>query len=118
MSPTALTLKVLRSEGWEVGVVEKWNAHTRTRQDYLGCIDIIAVKGDQTLAIQACAVSSQTARMKKASATPGAAAWLAGGTRRFEVWGWGKRLLKRGGKAVMWHVTIRPVEPAEPSPSQ
>lgn len=113
MSPTARTLKKLRDEGWEAGVVEKWNHHTKIRQDYLGCIDIIAVRGEETLAVQACAVSGQSARMKKASATPGAAAWLAGGTRRFEVWGWGKRLLKRGGKALRWHVTIRPVELSE-----
>lgn len=112
-SPTSRTLAALRKDGWTAGVVEKWNAHMMIRQDYLGCIDIIAVRGAETLAIQACSVGDQTKRMAKAAATPGAAAWLAGGSRRFEVWGWGKRLVKRGGKAVRWHATVRPVEVME-----
>lgn len=111
-SPTQRTLKKLRDEGWTAGVVEKWNAHMRIRQDYLGCIDIIAVKGEETLAVQACAVSGQAARMRKITTEcrESAEAWLADGARRFEVWGWGKRKLKPGGKAVRWHVTRRPVE--------
>lgn len=108
-SPTSRTLEALRKDGWTAGVVEKWIPQRRIRQDFLGCIDIIAIKGEQTLGIQATSVSNQANRMTKLEGHEGAAAWLAGGNRRLEVWGWGKRKLKRGGKAMRWYATVRPV---------
>jgi hypothetical protein len=115
MTPTARTLAKLRKDGWTAGVVERFNPHVGEhgiRQDFLGCIDIIAVREGETLGVQACSVGDQTNRMKKLEASPGAAAWLTGGVRRLEVWGWGKRKLKRGGKAIRWQATVRDVTPA------
>jgi hypothetical protein len=112
-SPTSRTLEALRKDGWKAQVVEHWNPHVKRRKDLFDCIDVLAIRGEETLGVQACAVSSQAARMAKAVASEGAAAWLAGGNRRLEVWGWGKKKLKRGGKAMRWHVTVRPVALSE-----
>lgn len=105
MSPTARTLKALRDAGWTAGVVEKWNAYTRTRHDLFGCIDIVAVRPGETLGVQATSVSNQANRLTKLRGHEGAEAWLAAGNR-LEVWGWAKRKLKRGGKAVRWQATV------------
>jgi hypothetical protein len=53
-SPTQRTLKYLRELGYLVAVVEKWNPHARIRQDLYGFIDVLAVKRDETLAVQCC----------------------------------------------------------------
>ena len=65
MTPTELTLKHLRAEGWTVAVVEKWNPHARIRQDLYGFIDILALKGSETLAVQATSYTNMSARIKK-----------------------------------------------------
>jgi hypothetical protein len=38
-SPTQLSLKKLREEGYTVAVVEHWNSFARIRQDLFGFID-------------------------------------------------------------------------------
>jgi Trm5-related predicted tRNA methylase len=65
MSPTELTLKHLRAEGWTVAVVEKWNPHARIRQDLYGFIDILALRGSETLAVQATSYTNMSSRIKK-----------------------------------------------------
>lgn len=108
-SPTSRTLELLREEGWTAQVVERWNPHSRTRLDLFGCIDVIAVHPERgTLAVQACAVSSQAARVAKVMDEWRMRICLAAGWR-VEVWAWGKRKKKRGGKAMRWHVTRTPI---------
>ena len=46
----------LRGLGYEVAVVEKWNAHTRTRHDLYGFADLLAMRGIELLAVQLAAV--------------------------------------------------------------
>lgn len=65
MTPTELTLKHLRAEGWTVAVVERWNPHARIRQDLYGFIDILALRGSETLAVQATSYTNMSARIKK-----------------------------------------------------
>ena len=48
------TVEYLRDQGYLVGVVEKWIPHTAIRQDLFGFIDVLAVKRDETLAVQVC----------------------------------------------------------------
>jgi hypothetical protein len=109
MSPTARTLKLLREEGWTAQVVERWNAYATIRVDLFGGIDIVAIHPVRgILGVQACAVSSQSARMAKLLAEPKLREWVAAGGR-LEVWGWGKRKVKRGGTATRWEVTRREV---------
>jgi len=66
-SPTQLSLKKLRDEGYTVAIVEHWNAFARIRQDLFGFIDIIALRGNETLAIQTTTVSNMSARVTKIS---------------------------------------------------
>ena len=63
-SPTSRSLEVLREQGYTVEVVEKWNSFTKTKKDLFGFIDILAIKRDETLAVQATA-SGVSARLKK-----------------------------------------------------
>ena len=51
-SPTARSLALLRAEGWLAEVVEQNVPHARTKRDLFGFIDIMAVQGDRTLAVQ------------------------------------------------------------------
>ena len=38
-SPTTLTLKHLREQGYTAEVVERWNPHARIRQDLFGIVE-------------------------------------------------------------------------------
>jgi len=92
ISPTQNTLKKLRSEGWLVAVVEKWNPHANIRQDLFGFIDLLAVRGTETLAIQATSDPNVSSRVKKIKSEKlllhfnavREAGW------QVEVWGWKK----------------------------
>ncbi len=64
-SPTQLSLKKLREEGYTVQVVEYWNSFARIRIDLFGFIDIIALKGKEVLAVQTTSASNMSARCKK-----------------------------------------------------
>jgi hypothetical protein len=65
ISPTQLSLKKLREEGYTVQVVEHWNAWAKIRVDCFGFIDIIALKGNETLAVQTTTATNMSARCKK-----------------------------------------------------
>ena len=69
MSPTQLSLRKLKSEGYEtVQVVEVWiPSFSRTRRDLFGAWDILAVKNGETIAIQVTSKSNMSARIKKIS---------------------------------------------------
>jgi hypothetical protein len=89
VTPTQRSKKHLESQGYRVAVVEKWNPHASIRQDLWGCIDIIAIRENETLAVQTTSGSNVSARVKKiadAEATPDMrkAGW------RIHVHGWTK----------------------------
>jgi Holliday junction resolvase len=64
-SPTQLTLKLLREEGWTVEVVERWIPGANIRKDLFGFIDLIAIRSGMVLAVQATSYSNISARVKK-----------------------------------------------------
>ena len=101
-SPTQLTLQRLRKQGWKPATVEKWNHVTKIRQDLFGFIDVLAVKGRLTLAIQATSGSHHSARRTKIQANDNfpiiAKAW------NVEIWSWRKI-------GHRWHVKIEEVKP-------
>ena len=93
MSPTQRSLKHLREQGYRVAIVEHWNPHARIRQDLFGVIDLLCLKGGETLAVQTTSRGNVSARVKKitdSEALPDIrkAGW------KFVVHGWGK--LKAG----------------------
>jgi hypothetical protein len=87
MSPTQRSLKYLREQGYLAEVVERWNAFARIRQDLFGCIDILALREGETLAVQTTSWAHVPDRARKVRANPGLPAMQAAGWR-IEVHGW------------------------------
>lgn len=65
MSPTARSLAYLRKEGWTAGVVERRLPHSNITHDLYGFIDIVAIKGTETLAVQTTTGAHVANRVKK-----------------------------------------------------
>ena len=87
MSPTQRSLKHLREQGYIAEVVERWNAFARIRQDLFGCIDILALRDSETLAVQTTSWAHVPDRARKVAANPALPAMQAAGWR-IEVHGW------------------------------
>ena len=88
-SPTKLTLRHLREQGYTCEVVEVWNPHARIRQDLFGIIDVLALKGDETLAVQTTSAKNVPARVRKIAESEHIAAIREAGWR-IHVHGWEK----------------------------
>lgn len=65
MTPTARTLKKLRAEGWTAAVVERRNPGSFNTHDLFGFIDVLAIRGGETLAVQTTSASNVSSRLKK-----------------------------------------------------
>ena len=94
MSPTQRSLKKLRAEGYFVAIVEHWNPHAFIRQDLFGFIDLLAIRGNETLGVQTTSGAHTANRKAKILTRPMAKEWLRSPTRRVVVHGW--RKLKTG----------------------
>ena len=105
MSPTQLTLKRLREQGYVAEVVER-NVTSYIKKDFIGCIDILAFnpKTKDMIGVQATTGANVSARVKKADANELIPLWLKMGFR-FEVWGWAKYGAKN--KRKLWDVRIK-----------
>lgn len=91
LTPTQLTLRKLRDDGWPlVEVVEHWNPHARIRQDLFGFIDVLAVRRDETLAVQTTSAAGVSARLRKIADHPNIGAVREAGWR-IVVHGWAKK---------------------------
>jgi hypothetical protein len=91
VSPTVLSLQLLRKEGYTAEVVEKWISQARIRKDLFGIIDILAIKEGEygVLGIQTTSTPNMNARLKKASLNKKLLTWYKCGNK-FQVWGWQK----------------------------
>ena len=98
-SPTQLSLDYLRSKGYLVEVVEKYNYFARIRQDLWGFVDILAIGESLTLGVQTTSRSNMAARIAKISEHENWPAVLRAGWK-MEVHGWAKN------KAGRWEVKI------------
>ena len=96
MTPTQRSLAYLRDEGYLVAIVEHWNPFARIRQDLFGFIDQLAIRRDETLAVQVTA-SGVSSRVKKIEASPHLGRVREAGWR-LHVHGWRKN---SKGKYVM-----------------
>ena len=88
-STTHLSLKLLAKEGWLAGVVERFIPYINIRKDLFGFIDVIAVKGNTTLAVQVCSMTGIQPRLQKIKAEPNSLLWLQSPTREIQIHGWG-----------------------------
>lgn len=64
-SPTVRSLAHLRKTCDLVQVVERWNPHARIRQDLFGIVDILAISGTETIAVQSTSWGNVSSRVKK-----------------------------------------------------
>jgi hypothetical protein len=105
-SPTQRSLKHLRDAGYLVAITERWNPFAKIRQDLFGFVDLIAIRGNETLAVQTTSGSNVAARVEKINSTQSAKLWLESPTRKIVVHGWAKQ--GAVGKRKLW--TLREVE--------
>ena len=55
----------MRGQGYLCAITEHWNHFAKIRQDLFGFIDILAIKGEEIIAIQTTTQTNQSARVKK-----------------------------------------------------
>lgn len=70
LSPTQLSLRTLRANGYIAEVVEKWIPGAGIRKDLFGFIDIVAVRDGETVGIQTTSKSNISARVRKIEDSP------------------------------------------------
>jgi hypothetical protein len=123
MSPTALSLSLLRAQGYLAEVTERFvripvkegdgnEAHIAVsncppdiafRKDLFGCIDILAIKKGQTLAVQTTSIGNISARVKKIQSLV-EFEWMKQAGWQVHVHGW--KLEKGGGVRVINMTTM------------
>src|ERR1700744_2508647 len=93
-TPTKRSLKLLRNEGYEVAIVERWNAFAKIRQDLFGFADLLCLHPRHgILAVQTTSWPNVKKRLDKIKAEPRASMFLAAGGRII-VHGWKGRECK------------------------
>ena len=86
-SSTEYSLKNLRDRGFIAEVVERFNTFSRRRIDLFSVIDIVAIKPDEILGVQATSYGAATEHRKKIREEPKVRSWLeAGGKLELHLW--------------------------------
>jgi carbonic anhydrase len=80
-SPTQRSKAYLESEGYTVAITEHWNQWARRRVDLFGFVDLLAIRQNETLAVQTTSGSNVSARVKKIAEHENVAAVRAAGWR-------------------------------------
>jgi hypothetical protein len=69
VSPTSLSLRHLRDEGWTAEVVERWvpsrGPAGGIHRDLFGMLDIVGIRGPETLGVQTTSAANVSHRWKK-----------------------------------------------------
>jgi hypothetical protein len=67
MTPTALSLRHLRGEGWTVDVCERWvpAGVGQVRKDLFGMLDLVALRDTVTMGVQTTSHGNALSRHKK-----------------------------------------------------
>lgn len=65
ISPTQLSLKMMRDQGYYAEVVERYNSFTRKRNDLFGFVDVLCLKPGEVVGVQTTSYSNLSARIKK-----------------------------------------------------
>ncbi|WP_395160876.1 hypothetical protein [Ilumatobacter sp.] len=80
-------LKLLREEGWHATSVDYWDSFTRRTKDLFGCIDVLAVGVDGTIAVQVTSRGNMSSRRKKIL-TSEAYPFMKSAQWTIELWGY------------------------------
>jgi carbonic anhydrase len=89
VTPTARSLAHLRAQGYLAEVVERWIPGCNIRKDLFGFIDILAVRDNEVLGVQATSRDNVSARVAKIAEHENIAA-VRKANIRLEVHGWGR----------------------------
>lgn len=65
MSPMQRSLKKLRDDGWTCAIVEHWHAFSHKRVDLFGILDILCVRGAETMGVQTTSGDHVAERVRK-----------------------------------------------------
>jgi hypothetical protein len=87
MTPSQRTVAHLRKLGYQTANVEHYNYFTKRKHDLFGCIDILAIGNNETLAVQVTSKSNMSSRIKKIEASEALPEMLRSGWRVI-VHGW------------------------------
>lgn len=104
-SPTSLTLRRLREQGFVAAPVERFLPQVNRKRDLFGVADVLAFhpRDRVFLLVQATSIGHVADRLARCRVRPELALWLrAGGV--FEVWGWSWR----GGQWQLKRVQVSP----------
>ena len=107
MTPTQLTLKHLREQGYLPWIVER-NIPCRPprKVDMYNIMDLIAIRLGETVGIQVTDGSHFAEHDRKILESEYGLRWLQAGNRLC-LYGWRKLLVKRGKKATYWEPRIK-----------
>lgn len=111
-SPTQRSLARLRAEGWFVAITERWNPWSKTRQDLFGFIDLLAIRGNETLAVQTTSDANVSARRTKILGLQASALWMESPSRKLVIHGWSKKGPR--GKRKAWVCRVVEINKASP----
>ena len=89
MTPSNRSIKKLEAEDWLVWNVESRIPRTNITKDLFGFIDLLAIRGEETLAVQVTTASNVSARIKKCINHENIGA-VRDANWRIEVHGWRK----------------------------
>lgn len=65
MSPTQLSLRNMRANGYICAITEHWNPFARIRQDLFGFIDVLCIRENEIVGVQTTSYSNISARVNK-----------------------------------------------------
>lgn len=67
VSPTKLSLRHLRAEGWTVDVCERWvpMGAGKVRKDLFGLVDLVGVRDGETIGVQTTSNANFNSRLNK-----------------------------------------------------
>lgn len=109
LSPTQRTIKELKAQGFDCGIVEKWNAYAKVRQDLFGIIDILALDPERGFIGVQCTGSDYSGHLRKLTEEKAQEClnWIKTPGGVLELWAWRKVKVKKGGKAMIWKPRIK-----------
>lgn len=111
MTPTRLSLALLRDEGWTVDICERWmptgNGVSGVRKDLFGILDLVALRDDQTMGVQTTSHDNVASRLNKITDEDHAPALAALRTAGWTVMVHGWRKSTRDGRACKHGLSAR-----------
>lgn len=93
LTTSGRSIKLLREMGYTAESVERFFGGFR--HDLFNGIDIIAIKGDETLGVQTTTVNCGPAHLEKLKELSEMKLWLLGRNRSLQLWTWSRYRVKR-----------------------